>query len=138
MTKTLQLAIVAFTLLLSACGGAPTCAEQAGPQLKELQAIAVEWDDAYKLASQTPRASLSGQIASLQAIRRKAQDLAMPECASSAKTALVDSMDNSINGFIAFLGQKPESEVNALFTRANERMKAFGEAAGRLAATPVP
>jgi hypothetical protein len=47
-------------------------------------------------------------------------------------------MDSTINGFIAFLGKKPESEVKVSFTRANERMKAFGEATALLSATPVP
>ena len=47
-------------------------------------------------------------------------------------------MDSTINGFIAFLGKKPESEVKVFFTRANERMKALGEASALLSATPVP
>ena len=136
------LTFATLLLLLTACAtpfaAAPTCAEQAKEGLSSLQSIAREWDDAYKLASQTPRASLSGQIATLQSIRRKAQDLPLPECASLAKTALVDSMDSSINGFIAFLGQKPESEVNALFTKANTSMTAFGNAIVSLSATPVP
>lgn len=125
-------------VLLLACGAGPSCAEQSKEGLAQLQGIAREWDDAYKLASQTPRAALSGQIASLQSIRRKAQDLALPDCASLAKTALVDSMDNSINGFIAFLGQKPETEVQALFKKANESMQAFGNAVITISATPAP
>lgn len=129
--------ILLLTVLLTACGAGPSCAEQSKEGLSQLQGIAREWDDAYKLASQTPRASLSGQIAALQTIKRKAQDLALPDCASLAKTALVDSMDNSINGFIAFLGQKPESEVQALFKKANESMQAFGNAVINISATPT-
>jgi hypothetical protein len=136
----MRYAIAALSILgLTACGvGQPTCAKQAAPQLVALQGIARAWDDAFAVANSTPSSALSAQIAMLQSTRRKAQGLAMPECASSAKRALVDAMDSTINGFIAFLGKKSESKVKVFFTRANERMKAFGEASALLSATPVP
>jgi hypothetical protein len=132
-----------LTLLLSACGNplaaapTPTCLEQSGSALSQLQGVAREWDDAYKLANQTPRAALSAQIGALQTIKRKAEDVTVPDCLSSAKSALIQGMDLSIEGFLAFLGQKPQTEVNAVFARANDRIKAYTEAMGRLA-QPVP
>lgn len=126
-------AYLAIAFLLTACA-APfqSCAQQAAPAITQLQSIAREWDDAAKLADQTPRMQLAVQIASLQAIRRRAQDVQMPECAATAKTALVDAMDNTIEGFTAFLGQKPDTEVKAFFARASDRMKAFTEAMSHL------
>lgn len=114
----------------------PTCEVQAVAYANQIQPVAREWDDAYKLASSTPRASLSAQIEKLQGIRRKTQDLTPPSCATAAHTALTSSMDKSIEGFIAFLGQKPESEVNALFTEANTQMMTYGQEIAKLVAPP--
>lgn len=105
---------------------APSCAQQSRAFMAQVQPLAVEWDDAFKVAQSAPRMSLAGQIVSLQAIRRKAQDLSAPQCAFLVKQRLIDAMDNSINGLIAFLGQKPDSEVKQLFDQANKAMSDFG------------
>lgn len=129
-----------FLLLLSACANplaAQTCAEQSKDALAAIQSAAREWDDANKLAGQTPRTALAGQIAALQAVRRKVEDIQVPECASTMKRALVASMDASIEGYVAFLGQKPESTVQASFKTANEQMGVFGQEVVKISA-PTP
>jgi hypothetical protein len=138
MIKTvLKLAFLA--LLLSACAApfvAQTCADQSKEALTTIQSIAREWDDANKLAGQTPRSALSGQIATLQAVRRKVQDVVVPECAAPMKQALVESMDASIEGYVAFLGQKSDSVVQASFKTANEKMNVFAGEVVKLSAAP--
>lgn len=123
--------VVALFLLfaLTSCGVpfGQSCAQQAAPGITQIQSIAQEWDDAFKLANSTPRATLPAQIGNLQAIRRKVQDVQMPECAALVKQRLIDAMDNSINGFIAFLGQKPDTEVKQFFDQANKSMEDFGK-----------
>lgn len=106
---------------------APSCPQQAAPFLASVQKLAGEWDDANKLASSTPRMSLPPQVSTLQGLRRRAQDLEAPECAFLVKQRLIDSMDNTINGYIAFLAQKPDSEVNKLFEQAGKSLDAFGK-----------
>lgn len=137
--------ILAFGLLLAACDNplaapspTPTCAQQVAPALTQIQSVAREWDDANKLAGQTPRASLAQQISTLQAVRRKVQDIAVPDCATAMKQALVASMDASIDAYVAFLGQKPNSTVQDLFKTANDKMTLFGQEAAKLAAAPAP
>ena len=131
--------VLIITLLLSACAvpfvGA-TCAEQAAPAMTQIQAAAREWDDANKLAGQTPRSALAVQIGALQAVRRKVQDIGVPDCASAAKTALVQSMDASIDGYVAFLGQKSDGAVQNAFKLANDKMAVFGQEVVKLSATP--
>lgn len=128
---------LALALLLSACAApftAQTCADQSKEALTQIQSIAREWDDANKLAGQTPRSALSAQIGTLQAVRRKVQDVAVPDCAAPMKQALVDSMDASINGYVDFLGQKSDSVVSASFKTANEKMDQFGQEVVKLSA----
>lgn len=130
VNTTFHLLVIFAAALLTACAAplGQTCAQQAAPAITQLQSIAREWDDATKLANSTPRASLAAQIGNLQAIRRKTQDVEMPECANAVKAALVASMDSTINGFIAFLGQKPDSEVRGHFEQAAKSMTDFGKA----------
>ena len=128
---------ILLTLLLSACAvpfvGA-TCAEQAKEPLAAIQSAAREWDDANKVAGQTPRSALAVQIAALQAVRRKVQDVQVPDCANAAKTALVQSMDASIDGYVAFLGQKSDGAVQNAFKLANDKMTLFGQEVIKLSA----
>jgi len=138
MVKTI-LKILLIPLLLASCTmpfTAQTCAEQAAPAMTAIQAAAREWDDANKVAGQTPRSNLSGQIAALQAVRRKVEDITVPDCAMAAKRALVESMDASINGYVDFLGQKSDSVVSASFKTANEKMDLFGQEVVKLSAAP--
>lgn len=87
----------------------PVCSTKDGQKVYDLmKQFAQEWDDALKLADSTPRLSLAPQIAKLQEIRRKVQAQEWPSCAQPAYTLLVQAMDQYINGFISFLGQKPE------------------------------
>lgn len=141
--------VIAVAIVLSGCESpvaglgatpTPTCQQQAFEYANQIQPIAREWDDANTLAGQTPRASLAAQIEKLQAIRRRAQDIKPPECASTAHLALTNAMDKTVEGYLAFLGQRPDSEVNQSFEQAKNFMAAYTEAIGRLAApaTPVP
>jgi len=101
------------------------CADEAAPFLTDVQKLADEWDDANTLAGSTPRASLPPQIDKLQALRRQTKALEAPECAFLVKQRLIDSMDNTINGYIAFLAQKPDSDVSKLFDQASRSLADF-------------
>lgn len=107
----------------------PSCVQESVAFVAQVEPLAREWDDANKLADSTPRASLSGQIDKLQAIRRRTEDIAVPACAAAIKQGLVLAMDAAIRGYIAFLAQKPDSDVNALFTLATYQMNAFKQVA---------
>jgi hypothetical protein len=104
----------------------PACSEEAGAFIAQIDPIAREWDDAVTLASNTPRASLSSQIETLQSLRRKAQDLEAPACAITIKDALVNTMELKVRGFIAFLGQKPDADVDRLFALADRYQRHYG------------
>lgn len=134
----MRIVITILSLLtLSACGlPGQTCAQTAGPFLGQLQGLAREWDDANKLADQTPRASLAAQIQNLQAIRRKVQDLQAPDCAKPAQTDLAASMDAAIEGYLAFLAQKSDGEVKAHFDKAATSMESFRRDIAGMASPP--
>lgn len=129
-----------FVCFLAACGvpGMASCSEQAKPFLDQLQPIAREWDDAAKLASQSPRMSLPTQIEKLQGIRRKAQDLTPPECAAAAKGHLIGAMDATIQAYFDFLSQKNDTTVKASFEKAGKEMTAYSQALVAIYAPPTP
>src|SRR4051812_24475808 len=78
-----RLVLIVFLLPLSASCSIPglaSCADQSEAFFGQVEPLARRWDDANKLAGQTPRMQLAGQIASLQAVRRDVEDLKPPEC----------------------------------------------------------
>lgn len=129
----LVFAIIIASVLINGCSslsmiGGPTptpdkCSPQAvGEYYDAINHVGRRFSDALDLADTTPRMNLPSVISDLQAIRRDAEDLDVPPCAEKAKQALVSFMDKSIDGFLAFLGQKPDAVVNAAFDEASKAM----------------
>lgn len=117
--------IVLVAVFLGACSGIPGMGCDAVGFRKTVQPIFQEWADANQIASSTSRIALPTQIASLQAIRRKAQDIQAPSCAATAKTELISAMDSSINGYLAFMSQESESTVNGHFRESASHLDTF-------------
>jgi hypothetical protein len=125
--------ILALLVLYSfaACDAPQTgCADYAGA----IQPLAREWDDANKVANATPRSALAQQIANLQAVRRKVQDIPTPACGIELQAHLVKAMDATIDGYVAFLGQKGDPTVKAFFDTARTEMDAYQAAVIKAAA----
>lgn len=83
------------------------------------------WDDAVTLAQATPRISLAPQSAALQGIRRDVDAQYWPPCATAAGGDLTTSMQDTIDGFVAFLGQQPDSVATDDFNRATDALKEY-------------
>ena len=144
--------LLLLVLALTGCGAAdfgfvpavtptPTCEAGLPAFAQTLDPLAREWDDANKVASSTPRSALSAQIGALQSVRRRVQDIAAPPCGAEMKEHLVKTMNATIDGYIAFLGQKSDPVVNAFFETAKTEMDAYQAAsltAMLPAATAVP
>lgn len=137
--KRLLIALVLLPLLV-ACSipGLASCADQSEEFFNQIEPLARRWDDANKLANQTPRMQLAAQIANLQAIRRDVQDLKPPECSKPAQTALVGTMDATIQGYVDFLAQKPDSVVQVSFQKASSQMDAYIVALAKAKGLPDP
>jgi hypothetical protein len=136
--------LVLLVLSLSACSGiavqvAPTptptaiptaepCAIQAAPFLAEVDPILAAWADTVTLADHTGRASLAPVISQLQALRRDVSQLEPPDCAASAHALLVTSMDETINGYLAFMAQESDREVSTHIAAAGVALEAASDA----------
>jgi type II secretory pathway pseudopilin PulG len=82
---------------------------------KALDSLLARWDDAVKLASTTSRISLPVQVAALQDIRRDASALTVPPCMDEAKVHLVNSMQATIDAFMAFMAN--EDKLGDVFAK---------------------
>lgn len=89
-----------------------------------MQALRVRWDDAVKLAESTARIALSGPVGGLQSIRQEAQAMVVPSCLDDAKSALVDGMSTTINGYMAFMQNKATATLEVVIA-ADEAQKSF-------------
>jgi hypothetical protein len=135
---------VLMTALLVGCGvfspkSTPTpqptptplpCYVQAEEYVSKLKPIMTSWDDANKLANSTGRGSLSGPVARLQEIKQDVDALTPPECAQVVQDEMLAYMSDTIDEYIAFMGQKDatqkslsESASKHLDAWANEYIK---------------
>ena len=99
---------------------AEACSVQAKTFVEETELFFAEWDDTNKLAGSTARMSLAPVIAQLQDIRRRVEDVTYPQCASGVRQLMLDYMDGTIEGYLAFLSQESDSTVQARFDEASE------------------
>lgn len=90
--------------------------EEVSNQISEMGTIWEKYDDAIDLASSTSRISLSQPINNLQEIKREMSNLEVAECLIRAKDFSVISMENTIDGFLAFIADEPDSIVAGYFS----------------------
>ena len=114
------LAIATTLLVLVGCGSP-------GPKtyLEETADIAARFDDAIMVARNTPRMQLSGVISDLQEIQREAEKLEAPEEAHENKEHLLEWMEYTITGFLAFMGQEEDRVVDLAFAYAEGALKQY-------------
>lgn len=92
----------------------------------EMGELLMRFVDGEKIAGSTPRMSLAGPVAELQAIRRDATSLVVPQCLELAKMYLTLAMDNSIEGYLSFLADESDFQVNKHFEDAATNTKSYG------------
>lgn len=115
--------IVILAFLLSACSvnankSTPTeipCSQQARMYLDQVDDLLIEWTDALEIADKTPGMSIGPAIADLQEIRRKGIKLEYPECAIMAQIRMIEYMDKTIDGFLAFMSDESEKKITSIF-----------------------
>lgn len=82
------------------------CTSQAGFFVSQLKQLIIEWQDAEKVASKTPRLSLSSQIERLQGVQRKVQGLDAPACAVGVKQLYIQQMEIGVEAYLSFLANE--------------------------------
>lgn len=91
---------------------------------KELGGFLQVWSDDVKLAGSTARIALPNVIAKLQEDRRKLEEMQATPCVTFAQAYLYASMDDTINGFLSFMG-KDETMSSYYANRANKNLEVF-------------
>ena len=149
------LIITVGAAVLTACAGkggsvvatiAPTASSTpdiCGPENVKGAAGAVNefmrrYDDESVLASNVPRSQLAPHIASLQTIRRGAQDQRVPPCLTELKRLQLVHMNTVINTLLAFLGGGSQSGVaQGIETARQQHDEYVLELARIMGVTPV-
>jgi hypothetical protein len=142
-------------VLLTACGTKvnvpptatatpdPCAAENIINEVKKVNDLQRQFDDASQLASVTPFAQLTGVIPAMQDVRRQAQDQNVPACLVTLKSYQIQQMNAVINTFLAFLAggsQKPNTQLLSQgIAQARELHGLYNQELARLiGATYVP
>lgn len=82
------------------------CNTQADTFISQLKQLLTEWQDAEKVASKTPRLSLSSQIERMQGVQRKVQSLDAPACAVGIKQLYIQQMETAVEAYLSFLADE--------------------------------
>jgi hypothetical protein len=72
--------------------------------IKSATDIYAKWKDGIEVAQRTSRVGLATPVATLQALRREAENLIVPDCLKTGKANLLEAMKLEIDGFLAFMG----------------------------------
>lgn len=84
--------------------------------LKAADDLYARWKDAKQVAGATSRIGLATPVAALQALRREADGLIVPDCLKDGKSNLMEAMRLEIEGFLAFMG---DVNIGKYVARAN-------------------
>jgi len=117
---------------------AVSCYEQSQSFISQLDAQTTAWDDAIAIANSTSRISLSGPISNLQNIRREVSNLDYPVCAQFVYQHALEYMNSTIEGFLSFMSDDPDSVVNKHFDTASNQLTIFVLSLLDLKSTPTP
>ncbi|MBN9365960.1 MAG: hypothetical protein J0H59_02900 [Comamonadaceae bacterium] len=107
---------------------ARAAAEELRQAVAAADALEAKWQDAAKVAYSTGRIALSGPVATLQTIRREAEQMTPPPCLAQGKAALVASMTHTVDGFLAFMqntGDAGNSLSMPAFEKAAQAMNEY-------------
>lgn len=91
---------------------------QLGDQLQE-------FSDAYTIASSTARIGLAGPVSDMQAVQRATEEIEVPACLEAAQVELVQSMDEAVLGFLAFMSQESDTAVARHMSASSDHIDAF-------------
>lgn len=72
--------------------------------IKAAADLYAKWKDGVQVAQRTSRIGLAAPVAALQALRRDAEALIVPDCLKRGKANLLEAMKLEIEGFLAFMG----------------------------------
>ena len=139
------LAAALISLLLAACGPkAGATPEACAPENIVAEAAKVnnlmrEFDDAAQLASSVSRDQLVSVLPSLQEIRRRAEDQAVPDCLAALKTLQVTQMNTVIDTLLAFVSGASSDQLIQGINLARLQHEQYNQELARvLGATYVP
>ncbi len=130
LRHTLSALLVA--LVLAGCGGATattvaeipatatieTCRDTTMNYDDTLKPVLAKWDDAVKIVGSTSRVALAPQISALQTIKREADALKPGACVEPTHALILQSMNATIDGYLAFSAQKSDAEVQRFLVGA--------------------
>ena len=92
-----------------------------------------EYYDQTPVTAAAPKISMADQIGRLQEIRRNVEGLSTNQCTIKLQSALINAMNNSINGFLALLSGEPDSVQETFFSEGTRFIRQVNVELARLA-----
>lgn len=103
------------------------CATLSVDYMDDVDNLLARWRDARDIANATPRLTLAGPLADLQAIRRELVDLDVPPCVEAVTAPLAAYMDHGIQAALLFMAQESDEDVAAEIELASAQFDIYEE-----------
>jgi hypothetical protein len=79
-----------------------------------------EYYDQVQVTATAPKTAIAEQISVLQNIRKNVEDSSNNQCTGKLYSALINAMNNSIDGFLASESDQPKSVQESFFDKGTE------------------
>jgi hypothetical protein len=150
--------VIVSSIMLSACSSAfanPAATATPGPTAtldlcapdniknaaSAVHRLTRTFDDTANIAVNTSRDKLSAPVSALQAVRRQAEDLRVPDCLVNLKNLQLSHMNAVISTMVAFMGGATSDTLNKGIALARTQRKTYDDELSRLLGatlTPAP
>jgi hypothetical protein len=95
--------------------------------------FAQEYYDQVQVTASTPKAAMAEEISVLQTVRKNVEDARINQCTAQLYSALINAMNNSIDGFLASVSDQPKSVQDAFFDKGTEFIRQINIEIAKLA-----
>ncbi len=114
------IAIIGGGIYLALLNGlfGPSCYEQSQSYLTDFTPLFSQWNESVQTIQGLNKNEIELAQFSLEGIRDQVSKLTPPRCAQQAHTLILSYMDDTLNGYNAFISAAPEGTVKSYFEDA--------------------
>ncbi len=96
----------------------PSCYEQSQAYLTDFTPLFSQWNESVQNMQGLNKSEIEREQFSLEGIRSQVSNLTPPRCAREAQALILSYMDDTLNGYNAFISAAPEGMVKSYFEDA--------------------
>jgi len=98
----------------------PTCYEQSQAYLNQFAPLFSQWNETSQKTSNLNKDQLELSVIALESVRQQIIELSPPQCAQEVHALFATYMDETLNGYNAFISGEPGDKVKSYIESASQ------------------